>query len=112
MTRDLEADMNTLRTVLGLAEKRDFVGAATGGDAASWTPGDGANRFAGSAPIASSAPISTYQRTSAIAASRSLGFSSVMGDGIAMMLPPRPSGALPFLQRSSIVVPRMPGDET
>jgi tetratricopeptide (TPR) repeat protein len=28
MTRNLEADMNTLRTVLGLAEKRDFVGAA------------------------------------------------------------------------------------
>jgi hypothetical protein len=83
-------------------------GATTGADAASWTAGDGAKRFVGSLPIASSAPISICQRNSAIAASRSRGSRGVAGDGIATMLSLRPSGALPFLLRSDIVVRGIP----
>src|SRR5215472_2717995 len=58
--------------------------------------GGGANRFAGSAAIASSAPISTYQRNSAIAVSRSSAFGGGAGRVIATMLPSRPSGGDPI----------------
>jgi len=54
------------------------------------TAGTGENRFTRSAPIASSAPISTYQRSSASAASRWSGLDGVAGAVIRWMLPSRP----------------------
>jgi hypothetical protein len=77
-----------------------IAGAAGGGGVegsmGAATAGTGANRFAGSSAIASSAPISTYQRNSAIAASRSSNFGGVAGEVIRGMLPSRPSDGDPI----------------
>jgi len=84
----------------GAAGIAAVAGAACGGGEAAGiaaVAGAGANRFAGVAAIASSAPISTYQRNSASAVSRSrrLGGGSA-GDVIPVMLPPRPGGGDPI----------------
>ena len=62
-------DAATARTDCG-----GLASAAIGRKAEASTGADGASRFDGSSPIASSAPISTYQRNSARAASVSAGF--------------------------------------
>ena len=68
--------------------RRGIAGAAS-------APAGGASRSAGSAPIASSAPISTYQRSSASAASRS----SSIGIVASRTSSGKASSALPFLRQ-------------